>query len=314
VATPHGEAGYGLGMVAPSPLVFPSLEARDLETRLVKLPAGFEGERNVVLVAFRREQQDAVDSWVQWLEARAEADPGLRFYELPTLGTQWSPARRVIDGGMAAAIRDPAVLRRTLTIYTDVRRVTAGLGIDTTDTISLFVVDGTGVVHWRGSGEFDAATAATLGDVLDTLASGAHAPAATEAPGPVTQWDFEFEPRFRPLLALIGVLPSTAHVTLDARRLVAHFGPWSCETTVDNIVDVQVTGPYRAHRAIGPRGSFADRGLTFGTTTAGGVCVCFGQPVHGLDPLGLVDHPGLTVTVADRDGFAAAVRAAAHLD
>lgn len=71
--------------------------------------------------------------------------------------------------------------------------------------------------------------------------------------------------------------------------------------------------PARAYRAIGPRGSLTDRGLTFGTTTAGGVCLCVAEPIHGLDPFGLVAHPGLTVTVADREGFAAAVRRAAGL-
>ncbi|MBK9178742.1 MAG: hypothetical protein IPM45_04070 [Acidimicrobiales bacterium] len=136
---------------------------------------------------------------------------------------------------------------------------------------------------------------------------------AVAPPERVRQFDFAFDGRTRPLLALIGVVPSTAHVTLDGARLVARFGPWSCETTVDNVVSVEVTGPYRAHRAIGARASFADRGLTFGSATAGGVCLCFREPVHGLDPFGAVAHPYLTVTVADREGFAAAVRTAAGL-
>ena len=128
------------------------------------------------------------------------------------------------------------------------------------------------------------------------------------------QFDFEFQRGLGSLLGFLGVFPSTAHVTVGNGRLVAHFGPWSCETTLDNIVDVQISGPYKAYRAIGPRGSMTDRGLTFGTTTAGGVCVRFREPVHGLDPFGAIAHPGLTVTVADREGFAAAVRAGAHLD
>lgn len=300
----------------PDPIVarrFPRLEGRDLQRRAVVLPEGFEGERNVVIVAFRREHQALVDSWVPWLEARAVADPGLRFYEVPTIATRWSPGRPMIDGGMASAIGDPVVLRRTITVYTDTRRVTDGLGIERTDTISLFLVDGSGAVRWRGSGGFASATADGLAAALRQLElpdeaawSGAVAPRST-------QWDFAFDRLTRPLLALIGVVPSTAHVTLDGDRLVARFGPWSCETTVDNVVDVQVTGPYKAYRALGPRGSLADRGLTFGTTTAGGVCLCFREPVHGLDPFGAIAHPGLTVTVADREGFAAAVRSAAGL-
>jgi hypothetical protein len=293
---------------------FPHLEGRDLQRRAVTLPDDLEGERNVVIVAFQREHQALVDSWVPWLESRAEADAGLRFYEVPAIGTRWSPARGVIDGGMATAIRDPVVLKRTITVYTDVRRVTDGLGIDRTDTVWLFLVDATGVVRWRGHGAFDADTAAGLGEAIDGstgTASDASVVASVEG---VRQFDFAFDDTTRLLLALIGVVPSTAHVTLDGDRLVARFGPWSCETTVDNVVSVEITGPYRAYRAIGPRSSFVDRGLTFGSTTAGGVCLCFREPVRGLDPFGAVAHPGLTVTVADREGFAAAVRAAAGLD
>ena len=83
------------------------------------LPAGLPGERNVVLIAFRRDQQKLVDSWVPWLEQRAATDPRLRFVELPAIGPQWEPARPVIDCGMAAAIRDQAVRRRTLTVYAE---------------------------------------------------------------------------------------------------------------------------------------------------------------------------------------------------
>ncbi len=314
VAPPTGLPSDVVTPSSPSPLVFPHLEAHDLLRRHVVLPAGFEGERNVVIVAFRRQHQELVDTWVPWLEAHAEDDPALRFYELPTIGTQWSPARSVIDGGMASAIREPVVLRRTLTVYTDVDRVTSGLGITDTDTIWLFVVDARGVVRWRGHGPYTTATAAELADLLSALSAGEGAGSTATAPEGIRMFDFAFEGRFRPVLAVLGVFPSTAHVTLDSHRLVAHFGPWSCETPLDNIVDVQVTGPYRAHRAIGARASFADRGLTFGSTTAGGVCLCFREPVPGLDPFGAMAHPGLTVTVADRDGFAAEVTEAAGLE
>lgn len=124
---------------------------------------------------------------------------------------------------------------------------------------------------------------------------------------------FAFEARYRPLLLAFGVVPATAWVVLTDEWLSAHFGPWTCRSPIANIVDVQVSGPYRPWRAIGTRLSFADRGLTFGSTTEGGVCVCFRDPVPGIDPLGRTKHPGLTVTVEDRDTFAAAVRARAGL-
>ena len=145
---------------------FPPLAARDLDGREVALPTGLPGEWNVVIVAFQREQQELVDSWVPWLEERAATMPWLRFAELPAIGLQWQPARPVIDGGMAAAIRDQETRRRTLTVYTDLRRVTAPLGIGDRNTIWLFLVNRAGQVCWHGCGGWDPATAAGLAAAL----------------------------------------------------------------------------------------------------------------------------------------------------
>jgi hypothetical protein len=135
-------------------LVFPELRARNLEGLEVELPAGFAGERNLVAIAFRREHQELVDSWVPWFEAHAAVDPGLRFYEIPTIGRIWAPVRNFIDGGMASAIRQPVILQRTFTVYGDVNRVTRPLGIDDRSTIAVLLLNAAGHVLWRGSGGF----------------------------------------------------------------------------------------------------------------------------------------------------------------
>ena len=291
---------------------FPQLAARDLGGREVALPAGLPGERNVVLIAFRRDQQQLVSSWVPWLEQRAAADPGLRFVELPALGLQWEPAGPAIDGGMAAAIRDQAVRRRTLTVYTDLRRVTVPLGIDDRSTIWLCLVDRAGRVAWRGSGGLDPATAAALDTALATAPEPAAAAAQAAWPE-AEQFEMAFDPRFRLPLAALGVTPATAHVTVAADRLVACFGPWVCRTALANVQEVRLTGPYRWYRAIGPRLSLADHGLTFGSTPARGVCLLFREPVPGIGPLGLIRHPNLTLTAADPERLAATVRRHAGL-
>ena len=299
---PRPSAGLACPQTMTGPS-FPRLTARDLDGREVMLPAGLPGEWNVVVVAFRRQQQELADSWVPWLEERAAEMPWLRFVELPAIGLQWQPARPVIDGGMAAAIRDPQTRRRTLTVYTDVRRVTAPLGIGDRSTIWLFLVDRAGRVRWRGSGGWDAAGAAELAEALAGLPEHAAAPAPAAG-----QFEMAFDPRFRLPLAALGVTPATAHVTVTADRLVACFGPWTCRTTPANVQAVGVTGPYRWYRAIGPRLSLADHGLTFGTSTARGVCLLLRKPVPGIDPLGTIRHPDLTLTVADPHRFAATVR------
>ena len=162
-------------------------------------------------------------------------------------------------------------------------------------------------MRWRGSGGWDPATADGLAEALAGLPG--HAAAAAPPAGlGGGQFEMAFDPRFRLALAALGVTPATAHVTVTADRLVACFGPWTCRTTPANVRAVDVTGPYRWYRAIGPRLSLADHGLTFGTTPERGVCLLLHEPVPGIDPLGVLRHPGLTLTVAGPERFAATVR------
>lgn len=129
----------------------------------------------------------------------------------------------------------------------------------------------------------------------------------------VRTFAFEFQKRYLPMLAAIGVTPKTTSVQVGPDEIVAKFGPWTSRSDLSNITCVIVTGPYKAHRAIGARGSFADGGATFGTTTAGGVCMEFRRPVGALDLTKHLKHKGLTLTVQDPEGFAEYLREAVGL-
>jgi len=170
---------------------------------------------------------------------------------VPAIGLAWQPTRPALDGRMAAAIGDQQTRRRTLTAYTDLRRLTGPLGITDRSTIWLFPTGRAGRVHWYGCGGCDAATAAALTAALTELPE--RAEAAAHATGTGTG---QFKMAFHP--------PS--------------------------------------------RLSLADHGLTVGTTTRRGVCLLFGEPVPGIELLGLIRHPGLTLTVAEPHRFAATVR------
>lgn len=122
---------------------------------------------------------------------------------------------------------------------------------------------------------------------------------------PTRSFPFRFDAVALPLRAL-GIAPRTARVDVTDTHLDVRFGPWSCRTRLTNIKDVRITRDYTALKAIGPRGSFTDLGATFGTSTVGGVCVCFHERVAALTPAAV--HPGLTLTVVDLEGFAAHVR------
>ncbi|MEV3902539.1 hypothetical protein AB0K11_09460 [Mycobacterium sp. NPDC050551] len=122
-------------------------------------------------------------------------------------------------------------------------------------------------------------------------------------------FDFRFDSRYRIAALPFGIWPSRCGVDLGPDRITARFGPWRLETALENIADVEVTGPYQFIKTAGAAHlSIADRGLTFATNGDRGVCLQFRAPVPGIEPTGRLRHPSLTVTVADCDGFAAAVR------
>ncbi|MGN6694026.1 MAG: Rho termination factor N-terminal domain-containing protein [Aquihabitans sp.] len=110
---------------------------------------------------------------------------------------------------------------------------------------------------------------------------------------------FDFDPRYRVAGRLFGVTPSTAYVELGDETFLARFGPWRVETERSNIRGAGISGPYSVIKTIGSAHvSAADRGLTFATNNEVGACLTFREPVSGIDPFGLIKHPGLTITVA----------------
>jgi hypothetical protein len=121
-------------------------------------------------------------------------------------------------------------------------------------------------------------------------------------------FDFAFDPLYRAVALGFGVTPDRAGVTVEDGRLDARFGLWRLSTDVANVTGTEVTGPYRTLTTIGPAHlSIVDRGLTFATNGRRGLCIRFREPVPGLEPTGRLRHPGLTVTVSDVEGLAAAL-------
>ena len=121
----------------------------------------------------------------------------------------------------------------------------------------------------------------------------------------VERFAFSFASRYRSAGRPFGIRPSTAWVEVGDVELDARFGPWRVRTPLQNITGVAITGPYAFFKTGGPaRLAITDRGLTFATNGDRGVLLTFATPVRGLDPLGLLRHPELTVTVADTNGLA----------
>ena len=155
--------GIPMSVVAADTLGrFPLVEGTNLEGERFALPADFKGELNVVLVAFKREQQGDVDSWTPFLKSVAETRRDLRTYELPVLARGYRLMRPFIDGGMRRGIPDVAVRAATITLYIDKTPFREALRLPDEDRIYVLLVDRLGGVQWRTDGRFDERAGAEL--------------------------------------------------------------------------------------------------------------------------------------------------------
>ena len=169
LATLIASSKEGLGAPAPenSPGAhFPSVKASNLEKRDFNLAADFEGERNLLLVAFEREQQKDVDTWLREMKRFEELDPAFHYYELPTIQRPNSLARWFIDTGMRRGIPDRKARERTITLYLDRKPFCDALLITDQKKIYAFLVDREGRVLWRSEGVFDEIKGASLRSAL----------------------------------------------------------------------------------------------------------------------------------------------------
>ena len=124
------------------------------------------------------------------------------------------------------------------------------------------------------------------------------------------RFEFRFAPAYQLAARPFGITPERAWVQVSDERLLANYGPWRLSTKLANISRVAITGPYRFYRTAGPaRMGITDGALTFASNGEQGVLLSFRKRAPAIDPLRLIRHPELTVTVADVHGLVTALGA-----
>jgi hypothetical protein len=145
---------------------FPTVKGDNLARQTYQLPQDFEGDLNLVFVAFQQVHQLDVNTWLPLAKALAHLYPGLRYYELPTIRAMNFLARAMIDGGMRAGIPDRAARAATITLYIDKAQFRRALAIPDENSIHVFLVDGAGEVVWRAVGRCTEANEQALRDAV----------------------------------------------------------------------------------------------------------------------------------------------------
>ena len=121
------------------------------------VPTDFAGELNLVLMAFAREHQYDVNTWLPHVRELEAARRGFRVYEVPTLWEMSWFQRKRLDFWMSAGIRDPLARATTITLYTDLQAMQSALAIPDFDSIQVLLTDRHGLVVWRSEGAFSKA-------------------------------------------------------------------------------------------------------------------------------------------------------------
>jgi hypothetical protein len=94
---------------------------------------------------------------------------------------------------------------------------------------------------------------------------------------------YEIDQKFLPVLVLCGLRAKKDGVRIaEDGRISATLGWFHLETTVSNIDGAHITSGYQWWSAIGPRTSFADDGLAFGTNNKAGLCIHFKEKVPSV--------------------------------
>lgn len=130
--------------------IFPTVTADDLNGKSHSLPADLPGDPTVVFVAYKQNQQDAINGWINALGL----DParGAQFVELPVVGTGAKLIRPVVDNGMRSGITDTKMRARTITLYESPALINTPLGFTGRDVIRVLLVRQNGQVLWSTSG------------------------------------------------------------------------------------------------------------------------------------------------------------------
>jgi hypothetical protein len=147
---------------------FPEVKDDSLANTPVTLPDAAKGKVTLITVAFLRESQSQLDSWLDPFFEKYGSNPKFTFYEVPMLSRGYKFMRFMIDGGMRAGIPQ-AKHKNVVTMYGDIEKYMKELNLDLRYGYA-FLLDREGVIRWQGQGFATPETSKELFDLSEKLA------------------------------------------------------------------------------------------------------------------------------------------------
>jgi hypothetical protein len=132
--------------------MFPSMTGIDLLGEERPLPDSFEGEFNIVSIAFQREQQENVNTWIEAVKPVLAENDNVRYYEVPLIYEMNAMMRGWVNNGMRSGLPSEEARERTITVYTDREKFFDMMNMNE-DTIYTLLLNKKGEILWRAEGD-----------------------------------------------------------------------------------------------------------------------------------------------------------------
>ncbi len=132
---------------------FPKVKGRSLSGKKVTFPKDVEGEVVLIGIAFKREAQEMLDSWIDYFDILCEGKKDI--YEIPMIESSiWKIFSPIINRGMRSGIPEERH-DKVVTHYGGVSDVKEQLEIEDEDLGYVFLLDEHGQILFKGEGYAD---------------------------------------------------------------------------------------------------------------------------------------------------------------
>lgn len=129
---------------------FPNVTAESLAGTKESIPESCRGKVTLVAVAFLRESQGQLDSWLNPFYEKFGKRDGFMFYEIPMISSGYKFMKFIIDGGMRGGI--PSFKHKhVVTMYGDVEKYLTALNLDARSGYA-FLLDREGGIRFQARG------------------------------------------------------------------------------------------------------------------------------------------------------------------
>lgn len=132
--------------------LFPRINGTNLEGDQLMIPQDLEGKKKLLVVAYKRKQQEDINTWLEASTELLKKYPDFSVYEIPVLKKFNFLMRFNINNGMRYGIGSKEQRERTITLYLDKEQFNSTLNIDSEDTIYAFLLNENNEIIWRTQG------------------------------------------------------------------------------------------------------------------------------------------------------------------